>query len=86
MEKQKVTFNDFVNRDVFGYSYDKGWMCVQVFFIRQGKLIEREVSMFPFYKEPEEDFLTFIGQFYAKNIKPKEVMVPATIDESWLRN
>ncbi len=80
MEKQKVTFNDFVNRDVFGYSYDKGWMCVQVFFIRQGKLIEREVSMFPFYKEPEEDFLTFIGQFYAKNIKPKEVMVPATID------
>ncbi|KOP76673.1 excinuclease ABC subunit C [Bacillus sp. FJAT-21351] len=80
MEKQKVTFNDFVNRDVFGYSYDKGWMCVQVFFIRQGKLIEREVSLFPFYKEPEEDFLTFIGQFYAKNIKPKEVMVPATID------
>ncbi|MEH7681513.1 excinuclease ABC subunit UvrC [Priestia megaterium] len=80
MEKQKVTFNDFVNRDVFGYSYDKGWMCVQVFFIRQGKLIEREVSMFPFYKEPEEDFLTFIGQFYAKNIKAKEVMVPATID------
>lgn len=80
MEKQKVTFNDFVNRDVFGYSYDKGWMCVQVFFIRQGKLIEREVSMFPFYKEPEEDFLTFIGQFYTKNIKPKEVMVPATID------
>ena len=80
MEKQKVTFNDFVNRDVFGYSYDKGWMCVQVFFIRQGKLIEREVSMFPFYKEPEEDFLTFIGQFYAKNIKPKEVLVPATID------
>jgi excinuclease ABC subunit C len=80
MEKQKVTFNDFVNRDVFGYSYDKGWMCVQVFFIRQGKLIEREVSMFPFYKEPEEDYLTFIGQFYAKNIKPKEVLVPATID------
>ncbi|PGR08791.1 excinuclease ABC subunit UvrC [Priestia megaterium] len=80
MEKQKVTFNDFINRDVFGYSYDKGWMCVQVFFIRQGKLIEREVSMFPFYKEPEEDFLTFIGQFYAKNIKPKEVLVPATID------
>lgn len=80
MEKQKVTFNDFINRDVFGYSYDKGWMCVQVFFIRQGKLMEREVSMFPFYHEPEEDFLTFIGQFYEKNLKPKEVLVPATVD------
>ena len=39
--------------------YDKGWMCVQVFFIRQGKLIERDVSMFPIYNEPEEGFLNF---------------------------
>lgn len=82
IEKQKVTFNDFVDRDVFGYSYDKGWMCVQVFFVRQGKLIEREVSMFPFYNEPEEDFLTFIGQFYEQpnHFKPKEVYVPNQID------
>ena len=44
--------------------YDKGWMCVQVFFVRQGKLIERDVSMFPVYDEPEEEFLTYLGQFY----------------------
>ena len=47
---------DFIDRDVFGYAVDKGWMCVQVFFIRQGKLIERDVSMFPIYNEPEEEF------------------------------
>ena len=39
--------NDFTDRDVFGFAYDKGWMCVQVFFVRQGKLIERDVSLFP---------------------------------------
>ncbi|MGM3073423.1 UvrB/UvrC motif-containing protein, partial [Bacillus cereus group sp. BC3] len=61
MEKQKMTMNDFVDRDVFGYAIDKGWMCVQVFFIRQGKLIERDVSQFPFYNDADEDFLTFIG-------------------------
>ncbi|EAF8474414.1 excinuclease ABC subunit C, partial [Listeria monocytogenes] len=66
MEKQKMTMNDFVDRDVFGYAIDKGWMCVQVFFIRQGKLIERDVSQFPFYNDADEDFLTFIGQFYQK--------------------
>ncbi len=66
MEKQKMTINDHIDRDVFGFAYDKGWMCVQVFFIRQGKLIERDVSIFPFYKEPHEDLLTFIGQFYLK--------------------
>lgn len=84
MEKQKIIFNDLDNRDVFGYAYDKGWMCVQVFFMRQGKLIERKVSMFPFYQEPEEDFLTFIGQFYShqNHIKPKEVLIPNSVDRS----
>ncbi|MBT2638563.1 excinuclease ABC subunit UvrC [Bacillus sp. ISL-39] len=82
MEKQKMTTTDFTDRDVFGYAVDKGWMCVQVFFIRQGKLIEREVSMFPIHNEPEEDILTYLGQFYSKNehFKPKEVLVPEGVD------
>ncbi|MCA1031970.1 excinuclease ABC subunit UvrC [Bacillus timonensis] len=82
MEKQKMTMTDFIDRDVFGYSYDKGWMCVQVFFIRQGKLIERDVSLFPIFNEPEEDFLTFLGQFYSKSnhFKPKEILLPTSID------
>ncbi|WP_147532560.1 excinuclease ABC subunit UvrC [Bacillus marasmi] len=82
MEKQKMTMTDFTDRDVFGYQVDKGWMCVQVFFIRQGKLIERDVSMFPIYDEPEEEILTYLGQFYTKanHFKPKEILVPETID------
>lgn len=83
MEKQKMTMNDFVDRDVFGYAIDKGWMCVQVFFIRQGKLIERDVSQFPFYSDADEDFLTFIGQFYQKtnHIPPQEIFLPDDVDE-----
>ncbi|WP_042337859.1 excinuclease ABC subunit UvrC [Bacillus andreraoultii] len=82
MEKQKMTMQDFVDRDVFGYAVDKGWMCVQVFFIRQGKLIERDVSMFPFYDDPEAEMLTFLGQFYEKanHFKPKEILLPKEID------
>ena len=82
MEKQKMTMTDFTDRDVFGYSVDKGWMCVQVFFIRQGKLIERDVSMFPIYDEPEEEILTYLGQFYSKtnHFKPKEILIPESID------
>ncbi|PFV79503.1 excinuclease ABC subunit C [Bacillus sp. AFS059628] len=82
MEKQKMIMSDLVDRDVFGYAVDKGWMCVQVFFVRKGKLIERDVSMFPIYDEPEEGFLTFIGQFYenSSHFKPKEIVVPGSID------
>ncbi|MCT2343072.1 excinuclease ABC subunit UvrC [Bacillales bacterium AN1005] len=81
MEKQKMMMTDLVDRDVFGYAVDKGWMCVQVFFIRQGKLIERDVSMFPIYQEPEEEMLTYFGQFYSKanHFKPKEILIPDSV-------
>ncbi|WP_102274339.1 excinuclease ABC subunit UvrC [Cytobacillus massiliigabonensis] len=82
MEKQKITSTDMTDRDVFGYAVDKGWMCVQVFFVRQGKLIERDVSMFPIHNEPEEEMLTFLGQFYSKanHFKPREILVPDSIN------
>lgn len=82
MEKQKITMTDFTDRDVFGYAVDKGWMCVQVFFVRQGKLIERDVSLFPIYNEPEEEILTFLGQFYTKanHFKPKEILISEKMD------
>lgn len=87
MERQKITTTDFTNRDVFGYAVDKGWMCVQVFFVRQGKLIERDVSLFPSYGEPEDEFLTFVGQFYekAEHIKPKEILIPKEIEGDMLQ-
>ncbi|KEP26614.1 MULTISPECIES: excinuclease ABC subunit UvrC [Bacillus] len=86
MEKQKMTMSDLSDRDVFAYAYDKGWMCVQVFFIRQGKLIERDVSLFPMYQDPEEEFLTFLGQFYEKNnhFLPKEILVPDSVDQEMI--
>lgn len=82
MEKQKITMTDFTDRDVFGYAVDKGWMCVQVFFVRQGKLIERDVSTFPIYNEPEEEMLTFLGQFYSKtnHLKPKEILIQDDVE------
>ena len=81
--KQRVMAKDLQNRDVFAYYVDKGWMCVQVFFVRQGKLIERDVNLFPYYNDPDEDFLTYIGQFYQEksHLKPNEILIPADIDE-----
>ena len=81
--KQRVMAKDLQNRDVFGYYVDKGWMCVQVFFVRQGKLIERDVNLFPYYNDPDEDFLTYVGQFYQEksHLVPNEVLIPQDINE-----
>lgn len=85
--KQRVMNQDMQDRDIFGYYVDKGWMCVQVFFIRQGKLIQRDVNMFPYYNESEEDFLTYVGQFYQDNrhFIPKEIFIPRNIDETLVK-
>jgi excinuclease ABC subunit C len=90
MEKQKITLADALDRDVFGYSVDKGWMSVQIFYLRNGKMIERHTTSFPFYGDAEEDFLSFIGQYYNENpALPREIFLPEISDadmlEDWLR-
>ncbi|HLR73055.1 MAG TPA: excinuclease ABC subunit UvrC [Pseudogracilibacillus sp.] len=86
MEKQKVALNEKIDIDIFNYSYTKGWMCIQVFYIRQGKLMERDVSISPFYSEVEDAFVSFIGQFYVnkRNLKPKQVLVPIGTNDDLL--
>src|SRR5690625_614911 len=88
MEQQKMTLTDRKDRDIFGYSYDKGWMCIQVFFIRQGKLIERDVAIFPFFDTPEETFISFIGRFYLHqhHLKPKEILLPVGTNKELVKN
>src|SRR5690625_1586209 len=60
MEKQKVVISDSTNIDIFGYSYNKGWICIQVFYVRQGKLVERDVTIFPFFNNVKDAFISFI--------------------------
>ncbi|CDR26855.1 excinuclease ABC subunit UvrC [Staphylococcus schweitzeri] len=86
--KQKIMSADKTIRDVFGYSVDKGWMCIQVFFIRQGNMIKRDTTMIPLQQTEEEEFYTFIGQFYSLNqhILPKEVHVPRNLDKEMIQS
>ncbi|WP_159886398.1 excinuclease ABC subunit UvrC [Paenibacillus puerhi] len=83
MEKQKITTTDKMDRDVFGFAVDKGWMCVQILYMRQGKLIERHATMFPYYGQPYDDFISFVTQYYSDNpALPKEIFLPISAEGS----
>lgn len=76
-EKQNITLNDFVDRDVVGYAVTKDQICIQVFYLRQGKLLSRDNFIFPFFEDPEEAFNSFLAQFYTdKQTLPQEILVP----------
>lgn len=77
LQKQKVEINDTTDRDVFGYDVDKGYLSMQVFFIRGGKILERHSSIFPLVDEVDNEIVRYIANFYEKNIlPPKEILMP----------
>lgn len=81
VEKQKIISNDNTPRDIFNYHMDKGWLSIQIFFIRQARLIKREKRLFPIINDPEEEMVSFITQFYQQKnqILPKEILVPSSL-------
>ncbi len=74
--KQTIDFKDRQSRDVFGYYEDKGYISFQGFFIRDGKLLERTFSVIPIYEDTMDAFVSFILQYYQKNVIPREILVP----------
>jgi excinuclease ABC subunit C len=86
VEKQRIISNDNTPRDLFTYYLDKGYLSVQIFFIRQARLIKREKRIFHSVNTPDEELATFILQFYNRKnqVLPKEVLVPAGVEKSVL--
>jgi len=81
VQKQQISFADFEDRDVFGYAQIDDLICVQVFFVRGGKIIERDVSIFNLINNLEDEVASFIAWFYQRgNIMPKEIFVPEDLD------
>ena len=84
IEKQKIISKDNTQRDIFNFYVDKSWLSIQIFFIRQAKLLRRETKLFPLTDtgNPTEEFMSFIAQFYGQrnHVLPKEVLVPEGTD------
>lgn len=88
IERQAVMSQDYNNMDVFGYTFDKGWISVQVFMLRQGSILKREAAIFPSHGEPEDEVTTFIARFYKEqpHIKPRAILTPSDIDAKLLED
>jgi excinuclease ABC subunit C len=94
VERQKVVSSDYVDSDVIAMARSDGEACVEVFFIRNGKLIGREYFLLEGAEDsPDADVMSeFIKQFYdqAPSI-PAQVLLPHEVEEAniikqWLKN
>ena len=84
-KKQLMELNNIIDIDIFGYATDGDVIAVQVFHIRNGKIVERASSLYPLVDTEDEVLTYYIGSFYeGNNIKPKEIFVPSNIDKELL--
>ncbi len=73
---QQVETKDNIDKDVFGCYVDKGYLSIQVFFIRGSKIIERHSKIIPLIDTIDSVLTTYIANFYKNIIIPKEILVP----------
>lgn len=78
--KQQVQFNDLKDRDIFAYYEKDGYISIQGFFMRSGKILERTFVVEPLYEEANDALVSFIHQYYQNNLLPKEILLPTGID------
>ena len=78
--KQHVQFNDQVDRDILGYYVDYGYLSIQLFFMRHGKLLSRDLNLIPIEDHVQESLQQFMVSFYQNNTLPKEILVPLDMD------
>ena len=84
LTNQEVELKDNIDRDIFGYYFDKGYLSIQVFFIRGSKIVERKSNIFDIVDDIGEELTRFIARFYNNFNKPKEILVPDIVDNEIL--
>ena len=78
LASQKISLNDGINRDIFGFYVKDDIMNIQVFHMRSGNIIMRSGEVFDVIEDIEEMLISYISQFYQNlnNILPKEIIIP----------
>lgn len=84
LDKQKVELHDLVNRDIIGYFFDKGYISIQIFFLRSGKLVGGHTDIFPVISEPIDEIETYLLNFYTRHEIPKEILLPNELNQEIL--
>lgn len=84
LTKQKIDLKNNYNLDLFAFAKEENYLSITVFFIRDGLLFGRSHDLLSSFGEVSEDLLRYIINFYEKNLKPKEILVPDEVDSNLL--
>jgi excinuclease ABC subunit C len=85
VERQKVISSEYIDSDVIAMARSNGEACIQVFFIRGGKLIGRDYFLMEGAKDTSNAnvMAEFIKQFYDQSpVVPSQLLLPEEVEEA----
>ena len=80
LDKQKMELHDYVNRDIIGYYFNKGYLSIQILFLRNGRMVGGHTDIFPVVSTLEDELDTYIMNFYSRHEVPKEILCPKEVN------
>lgn len=80
LSKQKVELTDLVDRDIVNYYVLNGYISINIFFIRHGKLLGNKNEILAIMDDYIEEVENFLGLYYSKNEVPNEIIVNSELN------
>lgn len=80
LDKQTMELHDYINRDVVGYFFNKGYLSIQILFLRNGRMVGGHTDIFPVVSDYTDELDTYLMNFYSKHEIPKEVLCTSDIN------
>ena len=79
-ERQNIEKDNRGSRDVFAWYADKGYMAITGFLVRSGIILNKEFRLRPLYGDPDDEFISFLAQYYQDHPAARELVLPPDTD------
>ncbi|MCH4207096.1 MAG: excinuclease ABC subunit UvrC [Solobacterium sp.] len=76
IDKQNIEMDSRGSRDVFAWYADRGYMAITGFLVRSGTVLNKEFRLRPLYGDAEEEFDSFLIQYYEEHPAARELVLP----------
>lgn len=83
-DKQNIEKDQRGAIDAFAWYFEKGYLAITGFLVRDGVVLNKEFRLRPLYGDIEDEFSSFLVQFYQEHPSPRELLLPKDFDCSSL--
>lgn len=84
-DKQNIEKDNRGSRDVFAYYTDRGYLAIAGMLVRNGVILNKEYKLKPLYGDAEEEFISFLIQYYQDHPAARELVLSSDVDISALQ-